>query len=236
MNPTNPMTTHTEAALRGDLEKRHFRINSQLRILEPMMPSASEEAIKQEPMLFKCDRAHAQYWGGPLTRAFLSALPKEFHRNPIYVDSRTHMLMPGWYPCIPGWHHDDVPRDRCDGQPEYANPSYSTKHVLALWGDASLTEFAEGDASFPEIPIGSVVYKEWHPIVEQKIESGELSRFIVPELRMIGFNDRAWHRGVAAHKSGWRFFIRATVGSGERPRNERRTQVQVYLPALNDGW
>lgn len=31
--------------------------------------------------------------------------------NNYYVDAKVHMLMPGQFPCIPGWHRDGVPRD-----------------------------------------------------------------------------------------------------------------------------
>ncbi len=61
--------------------------------------------LKSEPMLFRATREFARFVGGPLTKAFLNALDWE----DCLIDSRVHMLMPGMYPCIPGWHHDDVP-------------------------------------------------------------------------------------------------------------------------------
>ncbi len=57
-----------------------------------------------------------------------------------------------------------------------------------------------------------------------------------PENQIIFFNDRTWHQGTKANKSGWRLFIRATRNTGIKPKNEIRKQVQVYLEAPMEGW
>jgi len=36
--------------------------------------------------------------------------------NDYIIDVKVHMLMPGQYPCIPGWHLDMVPRDKDNNQ------------------------------------------------------------------------------------------------------------------------
>ena len=81
----------------------------------------SDDEVKNEPMLFSCNFEYALILGGPLTARFLAALPPEFlMAKDLIIDSRVHMLMPGWFPCIPGYHHDDVPRaSRLCGQPNY---------------------------------------------------------------------------------------------------------------------
>ena len=146
------------------------------------------------------------------------------------------MLMPNWYPCIPGWHHDDVPRERQDGQPNYVNPSYKAEHVMALFGDASLTQFAVGVFSFPDVAMGSVFYREWHPMVEEMIHDSFLERITAPQRRLIFFDWQTWHQGMPAHKRGWRFFIRATKNNPKPPRNEQRMQTQIYMPSPLGGW
>lgn len=215
---------------------KSFTFNSAVEIDDEELPRAEDFLIKQEPMLFRCDWEHAAELGGPLTTKFLSNLPDEWKYSEISVDSRVHMLMPGWFPCIPGWHHDDVPRERCDGQPNYVNPSYRAKHAMALWGDASLTEFASGIATFPDIPVGGVFYRAWHPMVEEKLGTGELTKMIAPERRIVFFDWETWHQGKEATKSGWRFFIRATRDSLQPPKNEIRHNCQVYMPAPMAGW
>lgn len=204
-----------------------FTFSSHTRFGSELDPAAQYE-IKREPMLFTCNLEHAVELGGALTSDWMGA--------DLSIDSRVHMLMPGWFPCIPGWHHDDVPRERADGQPNYVDPSYHSEHIMALFGDASLTEFAIGTAGFDDVPIGSVFYREWHSKVEEHIRDGKLSRIITPESRLINFDAHTWHQGTPATKSGWRFFIRATRNGNPKRANELRQQTQVYMPAPMAGW
>src|SRR5690348_15718886 len=111
-----------------------------------------QETIKSEPMLFSSSVEFAVLNGGPITKEFVSKLPKDW--SDCIIDSRVHMLMPTWYPCIPGWHHDDVPRSREDGQPNYKNPEYHSEHIAAVVGDCSLTAFIKSSVDVDDVPIG----------------------------------------------------------------------------------
>ena len=213
-----------------------YKFNSQIQF-GPTVPEQSIDLIKNEPMLFSCDFDTAFELGGVLTKCFLAKLSEEFfNAKDLMIDSRVHMLMPNWYPCISGFHHDDVPREREDKQPEYDNPSYRSKHCMALIGGASSTEFALGEAEFPKVSLGEIFYKVWHPIVVEKLNNGELTRFNAPFNQLIYFDDRTWHQGTKATESGWRFFIRASINTGRKPTNELRRQVQVYLENPMEGW
>jgi hypothetical protein len=215
---------------------KRFSFNSSI-TLGPHLPSFAEEQTKNEPMLFSCDWETAERLGGPLTNAFLKALWPLWERDGVIIDSRVHMLMPGWYPCIPGWHHDDVPRTRSDGQPNYDAPDYQAEHVCALVnGDVCPTAFAIGKHSLPDIPLGSVFYREWHPLVDQAVEHGDLSLVHAPTNRLVFFDWQTMHQGTQARTNGWRWFIRASRNTARRPTNELRRQVQVYMPAPMDGW
>lgn len=182
--------------------------------------------------------------GGPATRSFISDFITDIKKrapdidlSKVVLDSRVHMLMPGWYPCIPGWHHDDVPRERADGQPEYDSPSYRSNHALALFGgDICPTEFAIGTVEFSDPKNHEVVYREWHKEVEHLLETGKLRKEYCPSEQIVYFNDRTWHQGVAAKDKGWRLFIRCSWNTGRKPSNEIRTQVQVYLENPMMGW
>ena len=218
-----------------------YRINSQLQLGEKL-PEFDEQTVKNEPMLFSCDLAHAYDLGGAITRAFLTALFGDtlpLWDNGYNIDTRVHMLMPGWWPCIPGWHHDDVPRSRGDGQPNYAAPEYKAKHCLALVnGDICPTEFAIGEVDMPHVD--GVVYKEWHEIVEDKIFTGELMRSAVPSNQLIMFDNHSFHQGTRCVKNGWRWFGRVSWDAGYeqgRPHfNEIRRQVNVYMEHPMEGW
>lgn len=210
-----------------------------------MLPR-NNQAIKNEPMLFNCDVGGARHNGGTITKEFLAILPAGWHDAPLVIDSRVHMLMPGWFPCIPGYHHDDVPRTRQDGQPNYGPGQVRSEHIMALvGGDICPTEFAIGTAEFVEPAIGRTIYADWHSDVDMLCKNGVLEHHKAPSNMLIQFDDRTWHQGSAAVASGWRFFIRASryFTSDGQPverhgtrTNEVRKQVQVYMGSPFDGW
>lgn len=221
-------------------------IDSRFSVGQDIVPDFKEDVLKNEPMLFNCDADHAARLGGPLTNTVLEMLPKGWRGVPLVVDSRVHMLMPGWYPCIPGWHHDDVPRTRSDGQPNYASGQNRSEHIFCLInGDICPTAMAEGESFFVEPYQGQVVYEQWHRAVEERIKLGLLTHSYAASNRLITMNDRTWHTGTRAVKNGWRFFIRISryfdpygnpIQRGNSRTNELRRQVQVYMDNPNAGW
>lgn len=200
------------------------------------IPIFKMEDIRDEPMLFACDQEHALSIGGKITKAFIEALPDDWKNNPFIVDSRCHMLMKGMWPCIPGWHVDDVPRDREDGQPNHINPSYQSEHILCNIGSCSMTNFAVGHLELEEPPLGQTIYGIWHPIVQKMIEEGKLELHTVQESKLTHFDWQGWHEGTAAKFNGWRMFIRASRNTNRPYFNERRYQTQVYMPTPYAGW
>lgn len=199
----------------------------------------TKEQISNEPMFYRANSGFAWKYGGPITRAFLDKMPLDWWAYNVTIDSRCHMLMPGWYPCIPGWHHDDVARIRSDGQPDYERETYRAEHLIGLVNaEVAPTQFALGEFDL-EIPdVGKTVYKEWHPEVQKLVDCGKLATYNAKSGDIIWFDSHSWHRGVAATKSGWRWFIRV---SRNTPRaldckNEIRKQTQVYMADVNDGW
>ena len=211
-----------------------------------IMRPREDAEIKNEPMLFNCNMKGAQELGGPITQEFLNLIPDEWYEGPVVIDSRVHMLMKGWYPCIPGWHHDDVPRTRSDGQPNYNPGQVRSEHIIALVNaDVCPTEFALGDASFTEPPIGATIYEKWHHDVELLLHNGKLRSATYQSGQLVLFDDRTWHQGTAAVRDGWRFFIRVSryknangirVDRGNPRTNEVRRQVQVYMDNPFKGW
>ena len=222
-----------------------MKISSQAQVVGEVFPSYNQYDIKQEPMLFNCDYDHAHTYGSKITKRFLTSLPEGWSTD-VVIDSRVHMLMPGWYPCIPGWHHDDVPRTRVDAQPNYLSGQDRSEHIILLLnGDICPTHFAVGESEH-EIPaIGEKIYKQWNKEVDVLIKNKQLELVKAETNRMYMFDDRTWHTGTAAVDGGWRFFIRVSRyfdAAGNRiarrnPRtNEVRKQVQVYMNNLTEGW
>lgn len=198
------------------------------------MVPRTQDQIKKEPMLFSADFDYAYEHGGPITKEFLYQLRKG--NNNWVIDSRVHMLMPGWYPCIPGWHHDDIPRTRTDGQPQYKEMTYHSDHVMAVVGDASLTEFLDEPINLSEVKLGKIIYKEWNNTINKRIKKEKLKTKQINELDIISFDAFDFHRGMPANKNGWRFFIRASRNTTRPILNETRNQVQIYMGELEAGW
>lgn len=199
-----------------------------------------QKLVKDEPMFWRATPEFAWDNGGPLTRNFLAALKMGGRgwgsAKDVLIDSRVHMLMPGWYPSIPGFHFDDVPRELPNKQPNHRNPSYKSQHVMMLVGDASLTEFALGTAKFPEVGENDLYYQVWHPLVVEKIQKGILESKQATTNRLIYFDWNTWHQGVQATKRGHRLFIRATKNTTLKVQNEIRRNAQVYLENPMEGW
>jgi hypothetical protein len=197
----------------------------------------AERTVKNEPMFFNASLDLAQAEGGLITRAFIDALPPDWRDcNPV-LDSRVHMLMPGWYPCIPGWHHDDVARG-ADGQPDYDDMPYQAEHLMGLVnGDICPTLFAHGSHLLPKVE-GGLVYKTWHDIVERQIADDELIVEPARSGRLLQFDWSTMHTGQKAIAGGWRWFVRLSRNTARQQSitNERRRQVQVYLENPTEGW
>jgi hypothetical protein len=197
----------------------------------------SDEIVKNEPMFFNCDLDFAHKHGGPITQDFIERLPLDWvNSNPV-LDSRVHMLMPNWYPCIPGWHHDDVPRSTATGQPNYVNPEYRSEHLCGLVNaDICPTEFLLGEIEVSDPDINTRVYNVMNDEVELLLPSLEIYK--AESGKYIEFNCDTFHTGVKANAGGWRWFIRLSRKTDRTKNitNEIRRQVQVYLEEPMAGW
>lgn len=225
------------------LDGEWLRFDSRYKVEGRLPRDFTQDEVKNEPMLFNADFEFAWQNAGPITKAVMMALPMRFLEGPVVIDSRVHMLMPSWFPCIPGWHLDDIPRTRADGQPDHINPAYKAEHAMCIVGDASRTAFAVGQIGLKEPSLGEVIYGEWHLVLEDIIEwhaqNGRQDLLRVEQvnpLDIVTFNDESFHQGTAAVKNGWRYFIRITRNTQRVPTNEIRRQVQTYLPAIVGGW
>lgn len=225
---------------------------SRARVLQCMPPRSVQE-LKADPMLFAADFDFARTHAGLGTHHFISALPPSWQTDPsLIIDSRTHMLMPGWWPCIPGWHTDDVPRPPSyfNGQPDIFDPGYRSEHIMVVYEAAdaptgSLTEFLLGDFDIPrayvesEMANGIALYKVADDIIEARRVEGfydpKSFTYVQPNTA-VRFDWQSWHRGMPATRTGWRMFIRATIKSPRPHFNELRKQTQVYLADPTLGW
>ena len=221
--------------------------NSRFVPLGKFAESVSNEEIKNETMFFNSDLFFAYENGGPITRSFIDALPEKARFTQCVFDSRIHMLMPGWYPAIPGFHHDDVPRPPIPvgqhfataAQPDYDSPRYRSTHIMGLVNaDVAPTNFAIGECLMPEVPDGELIYRRWHAEVVRLIENGSMQSVSAPDRQLVYFDCDAFHQGVKAVSAGWRWFGRVSFNTDrvERITNEIRQQAQVYMEFPMEGW
>lgn len=142
----------------------------------------------------------------PEVEPLLATFPKNPYR--YTWDIKVHMLMPGQYPCIPGWHHDMVPRDE-SGRQDYSlvRPDES----MYLWiSGAPFTEY-EGAGG-----VKRVEPQVWY-------EFSQLCRH-----RGTPSPDHTWRCFVRA--------VPATLLWPNPPDKVFRRHSQVYLDAATFTW
>lgn len=221
--------------------------NSQVEELQPFATDISNDLIKKEPMFFNCEAQYAFDNGGEITKSFFRSIPMSWKEEPLVFDSRVHMLMPGWYPAIPGWHHDDVPRAEIPtgqhfitaGQPDYDNPRYKAEHILGLVNaDVCPTWFATGECTMPAIPGEELIYRKWHEEVERLLSENKMEKKVCKDRMLYYFDWQAFHSGTKAVTNGWRWFGRVSRNTDRTKQvtNEIRVNAQVYLEFPMEGW
>lgn len=213
-------------------------------------PEEQVNFIKAEPMFFRAAPEFARKNGSLLTASLLRrSLEIWGSLDGCIIDSRHHMLMPGMYPCIPGWHTDDAPRNpnKWGGQPDIFAPEYETEHLLCVVdvGTESLTEFLIGDVPMPEAHLvgehavyGKNFYKTADDILTDRFYDTPnwAETLTVQSGQIAEFNVHSWHRGAPAKNRGFRWFIRITRNSRHQAQNEIRSNAQVYLTDATYGW
>lgn len=208
-------------------------LNSRFETIATIPPVAPLHLLKSEPMLWSASPNYAALRGGQLTRDFIGFLPVEWRNDDrVVIDSRVHMLMPGWWPAIPGWHLDDVPRSGPDNQPNYIAPEYEAEQIALLIstdGKICPTSFLSGRVELPKPPEGELVYEFWNREINARIDRGELREELFQHGEVVWFDWQGLHRANASTGNGWRFFIRATRGS-RRPGDEPGPQPSPSVP------
>lgn len=206
----------------------------------------SNDEIKKEPMFFNTDLKFAYENGGEITKSFIDNLPEDWKENVVF-DSRVHMLMPKWYPAIPGWHHDDVPRALIPtgqhfitgGQPNYDNPRYQSEHIMGLVNaEICPTQFINTECVMPPIPEGALIYRKWHTEIEKLIAKNKVEVLEAKDRTLIYFDCNTFHTGIGAKTNGWRWFGRVSKNTDRvnKITNEIRVNCQVYLEFPMEGW
>lgn len=173
---------------------------------------------------------------------YVSGLKDDLNQT-LIVDSKVCQLMEGMYPCIPGWHFDEVKRDE-NGQLDWENNEHDKRHYMMIldWGTGSLTEFYRPHRGYYDLKRASGIkdYTQLNQEISDDLNNNRRLKLTetVESGVVYEFNCLNAHRGTPAKGNGWRYFIRATLLTQRPFFNQIRTQTQVYLPQenLEKGW
>lgn len=215
-----------------------MRFDNHYSIVGEVSEQYSQEQIRHEPMLYSADLEFAIKNGGTIANDILFAISPSLEDvyldqagkglHPV-IDTKVVMLMPGWLPCIGGWHCDDVPRGSYYDQPDLSLLGTKAVHFSCFVDsglNSSQTEFLDGPLDIRHVDRNAV----WDSVdrsVKVAIESGMVSPVQANSSEIYRFYRDTLHRGTAAKERCWRYFFRLSF-MGSRCQNEIRKQVQIY--------
>lgn len=212
------------------------------------MEQPSDLDVKNTFSIWNASYDDAVRYGGEVTREALRSMNLHHDRKNLIIDTKIHMLMPGWSPAILGWHVDGAPRDanknpQGSGLPDtYAQEGderFNRYHILVT-GHGCLTQYINQElyVPIPEKPSENL-YSMMSKYVQKFI--GWNQNFISTFESCTAYEFDWWniHTGVLATKKEWRYLIRVCESDYYEPRKDLREiirmQSQVYSPA-DFGW
>jgi hypothetical protein len=216
-------------------------------------PSMAE--VKSTPSLWQASLADALRYGGDLARAAIGAMNLRHDRAHVVVDTKVHMLMPGFSPAIPGWHTDGAPRGESlnplgTGAPNLfaqeftAEPNFAAQEVrrphrfhTITTGFGCLTEFVAEPVA---IDVPDAPTKKLYSVISREVERIKPATRKLVSCQATEFDWWDLHRASIATAHEWRFFIRVTETDWWAPQSDlraiMRTQQQVYIADPAFGW
>ena len=182
---------------------------------------------------------------------FLAGLP---NHGRLIIDTRVSMLPPNAWGAIPGWHLDFCPRYK-NGELNLG-AAWRNRDAYRAWtmydygpkaavNDTTGTEFLHmwgGTSDLREIHeevVGEDTIRDSYGACSAYIdESTQAVTTRIHHNEIVQFGPLDWHRAMP-NKSHmcWRWWVRAVeFAEGAEPKNERRTQTQVYIETEHGGW
>jgi hypothetical protein len=231
------MSAQTEVVPNSELSSK-LRFNRAILVARNLgIEQPSDDEIRKTPPLFNASLEDALLYGGDLTRAALSSMRIRGDKKYVIVDTKVHMLMPGMWPAIPGWHTDGVPRP--DGKPDIwaQEEMESPRFHLLVTGEGCLTDFCNEplDLEVPAEPT-SDLYAD----ISKQMNELAPSTWRIPSCRAVEWGWWDLHTAIRATKREWRFLIRVTETNYRPPKTDLRdvlrTQQQVYVESAEFGW
>ncbi|MGL5281391.1 MAG: hypothetical protein ACRC8W_06445 [Plesiomonas shigelloides] len=207
----------------------------------------SQDDIKNTQGLWNASFDDAFRFGGDVTRAALQAMNLRGDKKHIVVDVKTHMLMPGMIPAIPGWHTDGVPRGGKTLSPASGAPHIHMQigadspryHLLVVGGDCPTKFIASRNINLDTDNLPNL-YAGISSQVCEMDNKGLLDTYDAPDGQVVEWDWWELHTAQQARAPGWRYLIRVTETDYLEPQKDLRlvlrNQQQVYLPTEKFGW
>lgn len=207
----------------------------------------SQDDIKNTQGLWNASFDDAFRFGGDVTRAALQAMNLRGDKKHIVVDVKTHMLMPGMIPAIPGWHTDGVPRGGKSLSPASGAPHIHMQegtespryHLLVVGGDCPTKFIASRNINLVTENLPNL-YAGISSQVCEMDDKGLLDTYDAPDGQVVEWDWWELHTAQQARAPGWRYLIRVTETDYLEPQKDLRlvlrNQQQVYLPTEKFGW
>lgn len=202
-------------------------------------------ALEEETPLFCADAAFARQHGGPITRAFVDALPPSFAGHAL-LDSSLVWLTPGIAHLLepvegdraagqrgaPRFVHEQFP-GVVDGMRGAANRDRRVLRRLCVLGADCTPELAEGELSFGSqaeadafwLPVGGLEARERQ--IERWLEQGRLARRGVPLETIIEYGWGTLLRSRPARSAGFQLLLRAAAFDERPVVNGRRNLMAM---------
>lgn len=207
----------------------------------------SQDDIKNTQGLWNASFDDAFRFGGDVTRAALQAMNLRGDKKHIVVDVKTHMLMPGMIPAIPGWHTDGVPRGGKSLSPASGAPHIEMQvghdspryHLLVVGGDCPTKFIASRNIELQTEGLPNLYAGVSSQVCEMN-NKGLLDTYDAPDGQVVEWDWWELHTAQQARAPGWRYLIRVTETDYLEPQSDLRlvlrNQQQVYLPTEKFGW
>lgn len=197
------------------------------------MSPLTADGVFDEVPLFAAGVEYARHRGGPLTRRFLAALPADWSPERVVVDSTLVWLRPGVTPGEPRWHREAYPREG-RGAYRLANGERGVELLACAHGVAPPELLVLNDVpDLPEVcgPDGwdPDAHRRRDAILDGWVRTG---RATVRPTRLgepHAYDGATFVREPPAVEAGFRFWIRATLGSARPLANGLRNTTTLFV-------